>query len=216
MRASIARGTRSDVFLAYDRRLERDVAVKLLDGNATPAILESFRRDMLALASLDSDHVATVFDVVVGDGVAFAVLRHREGEPLDRVLATERAHEPTRAARFALDVLRGLQAVRRHRLSCDLALAHVVLAEHRAYLFGVKARPPTDEAADVARCGLLFLQLVLGRADVRHDELDRTFPAAFGAIIAAAIAPPLRRYPSLAEMTTALGGALRQMDALPV
>lgn len=212
MRGTLGRGTRTDVYLAYDLRLDRDVAVKLLAATATPGEIERFRYDMLALAAIESDYLAPIYDLVVADAVAFAVLRHLEGEPLDAVLAAERAHEPVRAAHYVYDVLRAIQYVRQHRSGCDLNPSHVMLAQHRAFVLGITAKM-TDELVDVERCGRLFLQLVLGRIDASADELDAlTFPAAFALIISAAIAPIERRYPSVNAMAAALGLALRQMD----
>lgn len=185
--STLARGSRSDIFLAHDRRLERDCCVKLLSDGGN---VERFRRDMLALAGIDDEHLPVVYDLVVGDDVAYAVTRHVEGEPMNHVL---RPMPLARATRMMIDVLEGLAALRPHRASCDLDPSHVVIGPTRAYLFGIRARE-TIESEDVTRVQTLFGAL-----------LGDVMPPAFSLIASA-------RYPTLGAMASALMLGLRQLE----
>jgi eukaryotic-like serine/threonine-protein kinase len=83
-------GGMGEVFRAWDTRLERAVAVKvlrsglLLDGERRGR----FRKEALALARLNHPNIATVYDVGQHDGVDYIVMEYVEGESLaERLLA---------------------------------------------------------------------------------------------------------------------------------
>ncbi|MDL1951723.1 serine/threonine protein kinase, partial [Acidobacteria bacterium ACD] len=61
-----------EVWRARDTRLDREVAVKLLvEGSASAATLERFRREAKAASALNHPHICSVFDVGEHDGRPF-------------------------------------------------------------------------------------------------------------------------------------------------
>ncbi len=80
----LGRGGMGDVYLARDVRLKRRVAVKILPPElaADPERLERFRREALAVASLNHPHIVTLHSLQKEDGVRFLVMELVEGETL--------------------------------------------------------------------------------------------------------------------------------------
>jgi eukaryotic-like serine/threonine-protein kinase len=83
------------VFRAYDSRLERDVALKVLPDGAVAdeADRRRLRREALALSRITHPHIATVFDFDSAEGIDFLVTELIEGAPLDRAIAHGRLRE---------------------------------------------------------------------------------------------------------------------------
>ena len=90
----IGRGGMGEVFEAYDTRLDRRVAIKLLprEWSQEPEAKERFRREARAASTLDHPNICTVYDLgeTDGDGQTgprlFIVLAHYQGETLaDRI-----------------------------------------------------------------------------------------------------------------------------------
>ena len=80
-------GSFGDVYLCQDRKLGRQVAVKLMkgSGNAAAAIkdAELFRREAKLLALLDHVNVVRIFDYdVADDGALFLVMEYLDGRVL--------------------------------------------------------------------------------------------------------------------------------------
>src|SRR5437868_14104142 len=65
----IGRGGMAEVFAAYDRQLERVVAVKQprCDVPGDTVTSDRLRREALALATIESPHVVAIYDVGFGD-----------------------------------------------------------------------------------------------------------------------------------------------------
>src|SRR5262249_18636869 len=81
---SLGAGGMGEVYRARDRRLGREVALKVLPTRlATEAGAQRrFEREARALASLSHPNVLTLFDFGTDDGVPFAVMELLEGETL--------------------------------------------------------------------------------------------------------------------------------------
>jgi serine/threonine protein kinase len=61
LRRCIAQGGMSEVFLGYDRRVRRQVAVKVLYGSDEPFV-RRFEREALAVGALSHDHILPLYD----------------------------------------------------------------------------------------------------------------------------------------------------------
>jgi serine/threonine-protein kinase len=83
------RGGMATVWRAYDERLTRTVAVKILDiGTAgDPYACSRVRREARALARLNHPHIANVYDIGTSDDAEYLVIELVEGRSLARVLA---------------------------------------------------------------------------------------------------------------------------------
>lgn len=88
----IAKGAMGAVYLARQRRLDRHVAVKLLDLEGTtdePEILvERFHREAAILARLRHANTVRVFDAGEWRGRLYLVMEHIEGGSLKRLFST--------------------------------------------------------------------------------------------------------------------------------
>ncbi|MEM6453911.1 MAG: serine/threonine-protein kinase, partial [Acidobacteriota bacterium] len=78
----LGRGGMGQVFEAWDPRLSRHVAIKLV-RRGDPQMLERFRREALAQASLSHPSICPVYEVGEQDGVPFIVMQRFDGAPLD-------------------------------------------------------------------------------------------------------------------------------------
>jgi serine/threonine protein kinase len=87
----IGRGGMSVVYRARDRRLNRQVAVKVLPPELTfdPAIRPRFTREAQTSAHLSHPHIVPIYDVGERDGIAFFVMGFVTGGNLASLLAGE-------------------------------------------------------------------------------------------------------------------------------
>ena len=75
-----------EVYGATDTKLERDVALKVLNPDTArdPERLARFQREARAVAALNHPHIVTIFSVEEADGVHFLTMELIEGQSLDR------------------------------------------------------------------------------------------------------------------------------------
>jgi tetratricopeptide (TPR) repeat protein/predicted Ser/Thr protein kinase len=95
----LGRGGLGEVYLAHDRTLNRDVAIKFVTPErlADPAARHALLREARAAAALDHPYICTVHEVgETADGRGFIVMQYVEGVPLSTVL--ESGPMPVRAA----------------------------------------------------------------------------------------------------------------------
>jgi len=80
----IGRGGMGVVFRAEDMRLDRMVALKVMHPHfaADSTMRERFLREAKAMASIKSEHVVTVWDTGVAQGVPFLAMEFLEGDTL--------------------------------------------------------------------------------------------------------------------------------------
>ncbi|MDC0719413.1 serine/threonine-protein kinase [Nannocystis bainbridge] len=107
----LGEGAMGVVFVGYDRKLERKVALKLvrrqLLGN--PAVRERMTREAQAMARLSNPHVVQVYQVGEHDGGIYMAMEYVEGETLSEWLG--RTPRPwQRVLRTLCDAGRGLAA----------------------------------------------------------------------------------------------------------
>jgi eukaryotic-like serine/threonine-protein kinase len=104
----IGRDGPTEIYRARDLRLERDVAVKILRGDARsrPEAVERFKREARIASLVTHPHVCAVHDSGDEGGQAFLVCELLEGRALDELMAgtplaptgspTSRSSSPTR------------------------------------------------------------------------------------------------------------------------
>jgi serine/threonine protein kinase len=112
----LGRGGMGTVWLATDRVLGRQVAVKeltfsveLTDEERT-ILRERTMREARAAARLDHPHVTTVYDVVEEAGKPWLVMEHVPARSLQEILEEQGPLAPAAVARIGLDVLDALDA----------------------------------------------------------------------------------------------------------
>lgn len=104
LKARIGHGGSSEVWLAWDDALRRDVALKILDRSAsTNAVaITRFEREAMAASGLQSPHTIRVFDFGASDdGVWFMAMEHLEGMDLTTLVDEVGPLPVARAVRFA-------------------------------------------------------------------------------------------------------------------
>src|SRR5689334_2260392 len=73
-----------EVYRAYDDRLHRDVAIKVIPPavGSNPEALARFERESHAIAALSHPNILTIFDVGQSNGHPYAVMELLQGETL--------------------------------------------------------------------------------------------------------------------------------------
>ena len=126
----IARGGMADVYVALDRRLGRNVAVKILHGEfaASDAFVERFRREAQAAANLTHPGVVAIHDWGEDDGTYFMVMELVQGQNLRDVLRAEGMLKPRRVAQIGFEVAAALSAAHAQGLvHRDIKPANILL-----------------------------------------------------------------------------------------
>jgi serine/threonine-protein kinase len=85
----IGAGGMGVVYRARDERLERDVALKVLPGNALADEFarKRFQKEALALSNLNHPNVCTIYEIGEAEGQTFIVMEYVEGRPLNESIA---------------------------------------------------------------------------------------------------------------------------------
>ncbi|UJP39207.1 Stk1 family PASTA domain-containing Ser/Thr kinase [Cellulomonas palmilytica] len=130
----IARGGMATVYLAVDRRLDRDVALKVMhphlaEGSSGADFVARFRREARAAARLTHPGLVAVFDQGVDGETSYLTMEYVDGSNLRRRLAEQGALTVAEALRITESVLDALAAAHRgdlvHR---DIKPENVLLA----------------------------------------------------------------------------------------
>ncbi len=89
LQSHLATGGMAAVFRAWDHRLRRPVALKMLRAlaDAEPRAVERFRREAKATASLRDPHIVEVYDFFAERGCYYLVMELVEGRNLKDCLA---------------------------------------------------------------------------------------------------------------------------------
>ena len=143
-------GGYSQVYLAHDEALRRDVAIKILDPDASrdSELRRRFVKEARALAQLAHPNIVAVYDVGEVDGLPFIVMERLEAS-LKEAIERNGALEPAEAVRIANEVAAGLAAAHaRGIVHADLKPSNILFdPQGRAKIadFGI-ARTPQDSA----------------------------------------------------------------------
>jgi len=80
----LGRGGMGEVYRGRDRKLKRDVAIKILpeEFSRDPERVVRFQREAEVLASLNHPNIAAIYDLEEAEGIRFLVLELVEGETL--------------------------------------------------------------------------------------------------------------------------------------
>jgi serine/threonine protein kinase len=120
VRTHIGAGGMGEVYLAWDRELERQVALKVLppDVVGDTTRLERFIREAKAASALNHPNILTVYDVGQSEAARFIVTEYVDGETIRALIA-----------RGALDVPKALDITM--QVTSALAEAHRAGIVHR-------------------------------------------------------------------------------------
>lgn len=131
--AVIGQGGMGAVFRAWDLRLERAVAIKVVRADllADPDSRARFRRESQIVARLQHPSIVTVFDYgTLADGAAYLVMEFVPGEDLRHLLKREGPLAPARTAALLHGIAAGVESAHKsgifHR---DLKPENILLPE---------------------------------------------------------------------------------------
>jgi beta-lactam-binding protein with PASTA domain/serine/threonine protein kinase len=130
----IARGGMATVYLAIDRRLDRDVALKVMHGHlaegaAGSAFVARFRREARSAARLTHPGLVAVYDQGIDGDTSYLTMEYIDGENLRRRLTEEGALSVEESLRILEEVLDALAAAHRsHLVHRDIKPENVLLA----------------------------------------------------------------------------------------
>jgi TolB-like protein/tRNA A-37 threonylcarbamoyl transferase component Bud32 len=144
-------GGMGDVYRAYDEKLRRDVAIKVLraadadDGAARALLL----REARAAAAVNHPNICTIHEVGEHDGLAFLAMELVDGEPLHRVIPPGTGLPVDRMVDYSVQVADALaHAHERGVLHRDLKAQNIVITRAgRAKVldFGLAKRVVTSD-----------------------------------------------------------------------
>ena len=155
LRERLGEGGFGEVFLAYDPRLDRDVAVKVLkQANPNERVMGRFFREARAVARLDHPNIVSVHDAGFDNGRCWVAYQYVAGQPL-WLYRNQHQMDPSTATRIiraladALDHSHRMGVVHR-----DIKPANVLIDDQgrpRLIDFGLARR--SDIESDLTREG---------------------------------------------------------------
>ena len=86
---SVGIGGMGEVYRARDRRLDRTVAIKILnaENHCNSEMSDRFEREIKSVASLNHPHIVTLYDVETHDNLNYAVMEFVAGKTLRELLS---------------------------------------------------------------------------------------------------------------------------------
>ena len=187
-------GGMGEVYRARDTRLDRTVAVKILNSDRLGSP-ERFRREAQAISRLSHPHICSLYDIGEADGTAFLVMEYLEG----RTLADRLSDGPLpleQALKHGIEICDALdRAHRQGVIHRDVKPSNVMLTREGAKLldFGLaKLRQAEEGVADDTTASLHLTRdgemvgtvLYMAPEQLEGREADaRTDIFAFGVIL---------------------------------
>ncbi len=108
----LGQGGMGAVYQAYDRELERQVALKLIRSElaANPEILKRFKQELILARQITHKNVIRIFDLGQADGFKFITMDYIEGEDLQSALGRKKKLDAAEAANIIAQICRALEA----------------------------------------------------------------------------------------------------------
>lgn len=195
----LGKGAQATVWLGFDPRLEREVAVKVItaDADVDPQHISHWLQEARSVSRLTHPSIVPVFEADVQDGRPYLVFEFVPGRTLAEHLRARGALPPHEALALMLGVLDALQAAHAagvvHR---DLKPSNVLVdgsGRARVMDFGIAARPgaandglvvgtphymspeavrgaPPVPAMDVFAAGLVLIEMLTGQPLLRERD----------------------------------------------
>jgi serine/threonine protein kinase len=128
----VGRGGMAEVYLARDRMLDRNVAIKILfpEFATDPSFVARFRREAQAAANLNHPNIVGVYDWGKERGTYYIVMEYVDGRTISDLLRTDGTIEPKKAAGIAAHVAAALGfAHRKGVVHRDVKPGNVLITE---------------------------------------------------------------------------------------
>ncbi|NRF69938.1 HDOD domain-containing protein [Aquincola sp. S2] len=193
----LGRGAQATVWLAHDERLERDVALKLMNPDADTLAVSQWLHEARAVSRLSHPHIVPVFEADEHAGQPYLVFELVRGRTLAEHLRRNGAMAPREAGTLMVGVLDALRTAHEHGIvHRDLKPSNILLdGEGRARVmdFGIAARVadnadgrivgtpgymspeaarglPPSPSMDVFAAGMLLAELLAGSPLLRERD----------------------------------------------
>jgi predicted Ser/Thr protein kinase len=197
-----------DVYRAFDQRLRRTIALKVLKGERAPDSMERLAREARLSASLTHPNILAVYDVGEHQGLPFIAMELVDGRPLQHHF-----REPApldERVRWLADIARALAAA--HRIGLvhgDVNAQNVLVTSAGAKLcdFGCANGVGSDPRSDQYAWGLLAYELLTSRAPRRPTPariVGHGIPPHIAEAIERALAERDDRHPAMEDIVEAL------------
>src|ERR1700751_5260985 len=110
IQSPLGTGGMGEVYRARDTRLDRTVAIKVLNSSiaCSTELKQRFEREARIISRLNHPHICTLYDVGHQDGTDFLVMEYLQGETLAQRLAGGALTVPD-LFEIAIDILDGLE-----------------------------------------------------------------------------------------------------------
>jgi Tol biopolymer transport system component len=136
IQSAVGAGGMGEVYRARDSRLERTVAIKVIQTHLStdPALKQRLEREAKAVSRLSHPHICALYDIGYQDGVDFLVMEYLEGETLERRLM-KGPLPPDQTVRYAAQIADAL--AKAHKMGIthrDLKPANIMLTKSGAKL----------------------------------------------------------------------------------
>src|SRR6202165_4949878 len=177
LRRRIAQGGMSEVYLAYDRRVRRQVAIKVLYGR-DGSFVRRFEREALAVGALSHNHILPLYDFGEQSPWYYLVMPYIDGGTLRDYLLKRKRLTLEEAASFVDQIAAALQYAHDSKVvHRDVKPSNFLLRQHGyAYLvdFGLAkalmgAESLTSEGAMVGTPEYMAPEQSNGESDYRSD-----------------------------------------------
>src|SRR5947209_1833855 len=113
LRRRVAQGGMAEVYLGYDRRVRRQVAIKVLYGR-DESFVRRFEREALAVGTLSHDHILPLYDFGEQRPWYYLVMPYVEGGTLREYLHKRKRLTLEEAASFVDQIASALQYAHDH------------------------------------------------------------------------------------------------------
>ena len=160
--AELGAGGMGTVFLALDQKLQREVAIKVLNASSAEDAenIERFKREVTVVAGLSHPNVISLYDFVEDDQQQYAVMEYAKGVTLDEYME-QNSLSRSDITGFAIGIAKGLQAAHQkgivHR---DIKPANILITEDaqvKILDFGLaKDKPPLEFSDETVSACLLY------------------------------------------------------------
>lgn len=181
LRKKLGQGAQSIVWLAFDPRMEREVAIKVMRPNAgsDDAAVGQWLQEARNVGRVKHPNIVPVYEADIHDRQPYLVFEYIAGRALDQVIHERGALPPQEAVALMLDVLDAVAVAHNagvvHR---DLKPSNVLVdasGHARVMDFGIAARikDSTDKGPDALVCGTIgYLSPEAAKGDAPTTGMD--------------------------------------------
>jgi serine/threonine-protein kinase len=163
---ALGEGGNGEVDLWRDQDIDRNVAVKRLKQTGTPESLALFVQEVQTTGQLEHPGIVPIYDVGLDEeGRYFFVMKHVEGETLEKIIARLKAGDPAYVHRYSyeartqifLQILHSVQyAHGKGFVHCDIKPANIIIGPFGEVMvldWGLAQRPTPPQTAKPAGAG---------------------------------------------------------------